>query len=355
MNTFEINKIVGAGLTALLALIVIGHIGDTLISTDEGGHEPAQAHGEMAAKSAPEPKAAEPVTPLAVRLAQGDMAAGEKVFKKCGACHTAEEGGANKVGPNLWNIVGRAHASIADFAYSDAMKAQEGPWTLEKLDAFIADPKGAVPGTKMSLAGIGKPDQRGDLLLYLHSLSASPAPLPEPVATTSEAPKEEAAPAPAATAEAPAQDAAKAEGEAAAEAPADTAKSQEEPAKPEAAAEPAQEPTKPAEAQTASAGDPAAGEKVFRKCKACHTAEKGGPNRVGPNLYGIVGRPTASAADYSYSSAMTEHGGTWTEATLDTYLADPKAEVPGTKMAFVGLKKEADRLDVIAYLKSLAE
>jgi len=340
MNTFEINKIVGAGLTALLALIVIGHIGDTLISTDAGGHEPAQAHGEMAAKNAPEPKAAEPVAPLAVRLAQGDMATGEKVFKKCGACHTAEEGGANKVGPNLWGIVGRAHAAVADFAYSDSMKAQEGPWTLERLDAFIADPKGAVPGTKMSFAGIGKPDQRGDLLLYLHSLSASPAPLPEPTAETSEA---------------PAQDAAKAEGETAAKAPADTAKSQEEPAKPEAVAETAQELAKPAEIQMATAGDPAAGEKVFRKCKACHTPEKGGPNRVGPNLYGIVGRPTASATDYSYSSAMTKHGGTWTEATLDSYLADPKAAVPGTKMAFVGLKKEADRLDVIAYLKSLAE
>lgn len=339
MNTFEINKIVGAGLTALLALIVIGHIGDNLISTDEGGHEPAQAHGEMAAESAPEPKAAEPVAPLPVRLAQGDMAAGEKVFKKCGACHTAEEGGANKVGPNLWNIVGRAHAAVAGFAYSDAMKAQEGPWTLEKLDAFIADPKADVPGTKMSFAGIGKPDQRADLLLYLHSLSASPAPLPEPAAETSEAPKEEAAPAPAATAEAPAEE----------------AKSQEEPSKPEAAAETAQEPAKPAETQAATAGDPAAGEKVFRKCKACHTAEEGGPNRVGPNLYGIVGRSTASVADYSYSSAMAEHGGTWTEATLDAYLADPKGVVPGTKMAFVGLKKEEDRLDVIAYLKSLAE
>jgi cytochrome c len=337
MNTFEINKIVGAGLVALLSVIVIGHIGDTLVSSGEGGHLPAQAHGGMSAESAPEPKADEPVAPLAVRLAQGDIAAGEKVFKKCGACHTAEEGGANKVGPNLWNIVGRAHASVAGFAYSDAMKAEEGPWTLEKLDAFIADPKSDVPGTKMSFAGIGKPDQRADLLLYLHSLSASPAPLPEPTAEETAAPKEEAA-----ATETPAKDPAKAEGEASTAAPSDAAKAQDDSAK-------------TAESETAAAGDPAAGEKVFRKCKACHTAEKGGPNRVGPNLYGIVGQSTASVADFSYSSAMAEHGGTWTEARLDAYLADPKGVVPGTKMAFVGLQKEADRLDVIAYLKSLAE
>lgn len=322
MNTFEINKIVGAGLTALLSLIVISHIGNTLVTSGEVEHEPAAGHGEATTAETAAPKEAEPIAPLAVRLAQGDAAAGQKVFKKCGACHTTEDGGANKVGPNLWGMVGRAPATVPGFAYSDAMKALGGEWTLESLDAFLADPKGMVPGTKMSFAGIRKPDQRADVILYLRGQSASPVPLPTPeAAATTEALKEEIA--------------------------------EEAPAKAES--EPA--PAKAEEAQTAAApatGDPAAGEKVFRKCKACHTVDQGGPNRVGPNLYGIVGRARAAVADFSYSPAMASNGEAWTEASLDAYLADPKGAVPGTKMAFAGLKKEADRADVIAYLKSIS-
>ena len=92
---------------------------------------------------------------------------------------------------------------------------------------------------------------------------------------------------------------------------------------------------------------------MFRKCQACHVADKE-QNRVGPHLVGIVGRANASVEDFNYSSAMVEHGGEWTEERLDEYLADPRGVVPGTKMAFAGLKDEQDRLDVIAYLKSLA-
>ena len=331
MNTFEINKIVGAGLTALLSLFVIGYIGNALVSSDDGAHAPDAGHGAPAVEVAA-PEKEEPVAPLAVLLAEGDMAAGEKVFKKCAACHTAEQGGANKVGPNLWGIVGHAPASVAGFAYSDAMSGKGGTWTLESLNEFLADPKGVVPGTKMSFAGIKKPDQRADLLLYLRSLSASPVPLPEPTVEASEAPKVEAA------SEKPAEE----EAAASEEKPADEAKGEPEPAKAE-------------ETQTAAAGDAAAGEKVFRKCKACHTVDQGGANRVGPNLYGIVGRAKASAPDYSYSPAMAGLGGTWTEAELDTYLADPKGAVPGTKMSFPGLKKEADRVNVIAYLKSVGQ
>ena len=106
-------------------------------------------------------------------------------------------------------------------------------------------------------------------------------------------------------------------------------------------------------AAQAQEGDPAAGEKVFRKCKACHVADEE-KNRVGPHLVGIVGRPNASVEGYKYSSAMVEHGGEWTEERLDEYLADPRGVVKGTKMSFAGLKKEQDRLDVIAYLKSLS-
>ncbi|SHL42714.1 c-type cytochrome [Roseibium suaedae] len=102
-------------------------------------------------------------------------------------------------------------------------------------------------------------------------------------------------------------------------------------------------------------GDAAKGEKVFKKCAACHAVGEGAKNKVGPELNGIVGRTTASVADYKYSPAMKEKGDeghVWTAEELDTYLANPKGMVPKTKMAFAGLKKEDERADVIAYLKT---
>ena len=100
-------------------------------------------------------------------------------------------------------------------------------------------------------------------------------------------------------------------------------------------------------------GDAAAGEKVFRKCKACHVIDSE-KNRLGPHLVGIMGRASGSVDGFKYSSAMQEAGITWDETTLDGYLADPKGYVPKNKMAFAGLKKEEDRANVIAYLKEAA-
>ena len=98
-------------------------------------------------------------------------------------------------------------------------------------------------------------------------------------------------------------------------------------------------------------GDAAAGKKVFNKCKVCHSLTAG-ENKIGPSLAGVVGRASGTVADFAYSDAMKGSGLTWDEATLDKYLADPKGFVPGNKMAFAGLKKEAERENVIAYLKS---
>jgi cytochrome c len=107
-------------------------------------------------------------------------------------------------------------------------------------------------------------------------------------------------------------------------------------------------------APAAADGDAANGEKVFRKCKACHTVEEG-KNRVGPSLFGVVDRSVASVKGYKYSEAMIAFGAgkTWTPELLDTYLAKPKDLVPGTKMSFPGLMKDTDRADVIAYLATV--
>ena len=108
-------------------------------------------------------------------------------------------------------------------------------------------------------------------------------------------------------------------------------------------------------AAPAIAGDIKAGEKVFKKCKACHVVDKE-KNKTGPHLVNIIGRTAGSLDSYSkYSKAMKESGIVWNEDTLDGYLEKPKKYIKGTKMAFAGLKKEKDRDDVIAYLKSFSE
>jgi cytochrome c len=101
----------------------------------------------------------------------------------------------------------------------------------------------------------------------------------------------------------------------------------------------------------AAAADVEAGEKVFKKCKACHTIEAGGKNKIGPNLAGIFGRGAALIEGYKYSKAMRESGITWDDASMAEWLTSPRAMVKGNKMAFPGLRKEEDVANVIAYMK----
>ena len=102
-------------------------------------------------------------------------------------------------------------------------------------------------------------------------------------------------------------------------------------------------------------GDAAAGEKTYRKCKACHTLEEGGKNKVGPNLFGLFGATAGAVEGYKYSSAMKESGVVWDETTLDQFLTKPRAFIAKTKMAFPGLKSEEDRANIIAYLKQATQ
>lgn len=134
----------------------------------------------------------EAAVPLATLLATADPAKGEAVFAKCKACHTSEQGGANGVGPNLWATMGKARGHVAGFAYSDALKGVPGNWDWESMDKWLSNPKKFAPGTKMSFAGLGKPEERAALLLYLNGLGSN---LPLPAAPAAEAaPAEGAAP-----------------------------------------------------------------------------------------------------------------------------------------------------------------
>ena len=124
---------------------------------------------------------AEPETsPVVALIAAADLGAGKKAAKKCTACHSLTEDGANKIGPRLWDIVGQPIAAVEGFSYSKALKARAGEaWSYENLDAFLAKPKAWVPGTKMSFGGLKKPEQRAALIAYLRGLSENPAPLPQ--------------------------------------------------------------------------------------------------------------------------------------------------------------------------------
>ncbi|MFM6828826.1 MAG: c-type cytochrome [Novosphingobium sp.] len=234
--------------------------------------------------------------PLPNLLAAGDVKAGEAIFAKCKACHTAEQGGANGIGPNLYGVVGEAAASgRGGFAFSDALKAKGGNWDFANLDAWLKNPKAYADGTKMSFAGLPKAADRANVILYLNSLGTN-LPLPAPVAV------------------------------------------------PAAGAAPA---------AVAVVGDAAKGEATFAKCKACHTIDQGGANGIGPNLFGVAGEKVAGdRGGYAFSDALKAKGGVWDDATLDAWLLGPAKFAAGTKMTFAGLPDAQQRADVIAYLNT---
>ncbi len=145
-------------------------------STDEGEGEEDDA-GDTQEDGAAEDSEG-PTSQIAPLLAAADVDAGKKLAKKCKACHSFEQGGKNKIGPVLWNVVGAEKGAHEGYTYSKGMVEKGGTWTYDDLDAFLAAPKTFVPGTKMLFAGIKKPQARANLIFYLHSLSDTAQPLP---------------------------------------------------------------------------------------------------------------------------------------------------------------------------------
>jgi cytochrome c len=196
MNSFEINKILGALLGTCLALLAV-HIASGAIFTPpvaaKPGYEVAVKE-ESAGKEGVAAKA--PAVPFDQLLASASVEHGAQVAKQCQICHNFQEGQGPKVGPDLYNVVGRKIASVAGFNYSAALKAKDGAWTFAELDKWLLDPRGDVPGTAMTFAGISNDKQRADVIAYLDSLSQSPVPLPKAASAPEAAPANPPAAAP---------------------------------------------------------------------------------------------------------------------------------------------------------------
>jgi cytochrome c len=178
MDSFEFNKMAGAFLGTLLFVMVLGVFSDVVFSRR---HPAAPGYDLPAADTGATAQAATAATaePLPVLLAAADPKRGETLAKPCVACHSFEKGGANKVGPPLFGVVGNKIASHS-FAYSDALKGKGGEWTYENLNAFLLAPQGFAKGTKMVYGGERDAKRRADILAYLRTLADSPAPLPAP-------------------------------------------------------------------------------------------------------------------------------------------------------------------------------
>jgi cytochrome c len=182
MDSDDVNKILMAVLSTCLALVALNIAAGAVFTPTP----PAKPGYEIAVqeKGATEQKGGqeEKVQPIEVRLADSSPERGQSSAKVCLACHSFDKGGPNKVGPNLWGVVGRPRASEAGFNYSAAMKAKGGNWTFDELDKFLTNPKGYIPGTAMGFTGLPQATKRADVINYLHTLADKPVDLPKAAA-----------------------------------------------------------------------------------------------------------------------------------------------------------------------------
>ena len=180
MDSFELNKIIAAVLMTALIVIGINKFGDSVFHVEKPSQSAYKVEGVELVSSTGITADVKEVVQLNIReiLALGDTAHGEKVFKKCSACHMIASGGKNMIGPNLWSVIGRTAGSVSDYKYSKAMVAYGKEWTFEEMNSYLIKPQAYVKGTKMAFAGLRKEKDRASVILFMNSKSSSPKPLP---------------------------------------------------------------------------------------------------------------------------------------------------------------------------------
>jgi len=179
MDSFELNKVIAAVLMVALLVIGLGKIADSIFYVKKPknlGYQ-VEVGSELASSVSQVAETVEKIDIMAI-MAQGDIASGEKIFKKCAACHSINKGGKNKIGPALYNVVGRTVGSVDDYKYSKTLASYGKEWTFEELNGFLTKPSSYLKGTKMSYAGLRKEKDRASLIKYLNQNSDSPKLLP---------------------------------------------------------------------------------------------------------------------------------------------------------------------------------
>ena len=181
MDSFEINKIIGAILLTALIVIGLGKFTDFLFHVDKPRESAYKVEGLETVVTTTlkgDVKAEKEEINISQLLALGSIEHGEKIFKKCSACHMNVAGGKNMIGPNLWGVIVRQTASIADYKYSKALTSYSKEWTFEEMNGFLIKPASYIKGTKMAFAGLRKEKDRASVILYLNSKSDNPKQLP---------------------------------------------------------------------------------------------------------------------------------------------------------------------------------
>ena len=179
MDSFEINKIVAAVLMVALLVIGIGKLSDVIFHVEKPEKPGYAVDVEEVTRVSTSTKASvEEKVDIAALMAMGDVTIGEKVFKKCAACHSIVKGGKNNIGPALYNVVGRKTGVVSDYKYSKALASYDKEWTFEELNGYLIKPAKWVKGTKMAFAGLRKEKDRASVIKYLNQNSDSPLPLP---------------------------------------------------------------------------------------------------------------------------------------------------------------------------------
>jgi len=191
MDSYEWNKIAGAVLGSLIFVLVVRFATEAMFEVEKPAKEAYHVEGVAVASTGGSAAApAEEVLPdFGTVLPTADVTAGKTVAIKCEQCHDISKGGPNKIGPELWNVIGRPRASEPGFSYSSAMNEDHAPWTYASLFKYLKSPQAVVPGTKMSFAGLHSESDRVNLLAYLRTEEDSPAPIPPPAAAAKPASK----------------------------------------------------------------------------------------------------------------------------------------------------------------------